>query len=182
MKTFMKITAVIASVLSFIGCSAVKPQVLDGDNSVYKDSEYRTEFANVLDFDSCEGTPLFAVAFLGYGEDRWETGKEYIENTFSSLDEELTTQVGLFRFEGDEWYLVVPRYREYVDITNVDTGEKQTMYQGMPFLVRCNVSDLYSNIEISTDINGGHSFSPQMGGDGKLVTSEDIYDITDYNR
>lgn len=181
MKLFVKITAVIASVLSLIGCNAVEPQVLDGDGSVYNDADYRTDFANVLDFDSCEGTPYFAVVFLGYGEDRWETGKEYIERVFASLGDELITQVGLFRFEGDEWYLVIPRYKEYVDITDLETGEKQTMYQGMPFLVRCNVSDLHPNIEISTDVHGGHSFSPQMGGDGRLVAAESVWDITDYD-
>ena len=40
---------------------------------------------------------------------------------------------------------------------------------------------LHSNIEISTELNlSGHKFSPQIGGDGKLIKNPDVWDITDY--
>ena len=86
-----------------------------------------------------------------------------------------------FDFEGDEWYLIVPRYKDYVNLTNLETGKKHTIYQGEAFTVKCNLSDLHSNIEISTELNlSGHKFSPQIGGDGKLVQNPDVWDITDY--
>ena len=180
-KSIMKLTAIIALIASLFGCGVDKPQIADGPGMVYKDSEYRTQYANVFDFDSCEGTPYFAVAFLGYGEDRQDFRNTYIAGIFESLGNTAIKQVAHFDFEGDEWYLIVPRYKDYVTLTNLETGKKHTIYQGEAFTVKCNLSDLHSNIEISTDDSGGHKFSPQIGGDGRLVTSEDVWDITDYS-
>ena len=71
---------------------------------------------------------------------------------------------------------------EDVKIKNLDTGEVHTIYNGDAFTVKCNLSDLYSNIEISTEIAmGAHKFNPQIGGDGKLVSNPDVWDITDYS-
>ena len=47
--------------------------------------------------------------------------------------------------------------------------------------MKCNLSDLHPNIEITTEHNyGGYKFSPQMSGDGRLATNTDVHDITDY--
>ena len=105
---------------------------------------------------------------------------EHIKSIFATLDGSVIEQVGHFDYEGDEWYLVVPRYKEYVNIVNLETNEKHTIYHGEAFTIKCNLSDLYSNIEISTDIHGGHKFSPQLGGEGRVVISDDVWDITDY--
>ena len=76
----------------------------------------------------------------------------------------------------------MPRYKEDVDITNLDTGEVHTIYNGEAFTVKCNLSDLHPNLEISTEQGlSGHKFSPQIGGDGRLVTNADVHDITDYS-
>ena len=177
----MKLTTIIALITSLFGCSSPKPQVLDKTGMVYKDSDYRSIYANVFDFDNYDGQPVFAVAFLGYGEDRRGFRDTYVAGIFESLGDFAIEQVAHFDFEGDEWYLIVPRYKDYVTLTNLETGEKHTIYHGEAFTVKCNLSDLHSNIEISTDDSGGHKFSPQVGGDGRLVTSEDVWDITDYS-
>lgn len=179
-KSIMKLTAIIALITSLFGCSSPKPQVLDKTGMVYKDSDYRSIYANVFDFDNYDGQPMFAVAFLGYG-DRMEFRHKYIEGIFTDLDDSAIEQIGHIDYEGDEWYLIVPRYKEDVDITNLDTGEVHTIYNGEAFTVKCNLSDLHPNIEISTELNlSGHKFSPQIGGDGKLVQNPDVWDITDY--
>ena len=163
------------------GCVPEKPQVLDKTGFVYNDSNYRSDYANVFDFDNCDGQPMFAVAFLGYG-DRMDFRNTYIEGIFKDLGDVAIEQIGHIDYEGDEWYLIVPRYKEDVDITNLDTGEVHTIYNGEAFTVKCNLSDLHSNIEISTELNlSGHKFSPQIGGDGKLVQNPDVWDITDYS-
>ena len=180
-KSIMKLTAIISLIASLFGCSSPKPQVLDKTGMVYKDSEYRTQYANVFEFDNFEGHPYFAVAFLGYGEDRQDFRNTYVAGIFESLGNTAIEQVAHFDFEGDEWYLIVPRYKDYVTLTNLETGEKHTIYQGEAFTVKCNLSDLHSNIEISTEDSEKHKFSPQIGGDGRLVTSEDVWDITDYS-
>lgn len=179
-KNGMKITVILAILAVLFGCVAKKPYVPDKTGMVYKDAENQTIYANTLDFDACEGNSLFAVAFLGYG-DRMDFRHTYVEERFASLGDAAVSQVEHVAYEGDEWYLIVPRYKEYVDITNFATGEKYTIYNGEAFTVKCNLSDLHSNIEISTDIHGGHKFSPQMGGDGKLVANNAIWDITDYS-
>ena len=172
------LVAVIATALS--GCLPQKPSVLDGPGMVYIDSDYRTEYANVFDFDSYDGQPVFAVAFLGYG-DRMDFRNTYIEGIFSDLENFTSEKIEHIDYEGDEWYLIVPRYKEDVDITNLDTGEVHTIYNGEAFTLKCNLSDLHPNIEIGTEMNlSGHKFSPQVGGDGKLVENPDFHDITDY--
>ncbi len=174
----MKLMAVIALIASLLGC---KPELVDGPGMVYVDSDYRTVYANVFDFDSLDTHPMFAVAFLGYG-DRMEARNTYVKGIFQDLEEEAIESIKHFDYEGDEWYLVVPRYKEDVDITNLTTEEVHTIYNGDAFTIKCNLSDLYSNIEISTEQNlSGHKFSPQMGGDGKLVKNPDVWDITDYS-
>lgn len=179
-KIIIKFAGIITIIASLFGCSQEKPQVLDGPGMEYKDSDYRSMYANVFDFDNYDGQPMFAVAFLGYG-DRMEFRHTYIEGIFADLDDFAIEQIGHIDYEGDEWYLIVPRYKEDVVITNLDTGEVHTIYNGEAFTVKCNLSDLYSNIEISTELNlSGHKFSPQIGGDGKLIKNPDVWDITDY--
>ncbi len=205
-KNIIKLIVIITIIASLFGCSAKnetqvidkpqvsdeqqvsnepqisdEPQVVDDSDVVDKDSDDRTWYANVFDFDSLDTQPMFAVAFLGYG-DIMDARNTYVEETFKDLGDFAIEQVGHIDYEGDEWYLIVPRYKEDVDITNLDTGEVHTIYNGEAFTVKCNLSDLYSNIEISTELNlSGHKFSPQIGGDGKLVPNPDVWDITDYN-
>ena len=180
LKNIVKLMAIITMISSLFGCATEKSQPLDKTGMVYKDADYRSIYANVFDFDNYDGQPMFAVAFLGYG-DRMEFRHTYIEGIFADLDDFAIEQIGHIDYEGDEWYLIVPRYKEDVDITNLDTGEVHTIYNGEAFTVKCNLSDLHSNIEISTELNlSGHKFSPQIGGDGKLIKNPDVWDITDY--
>jgi len=173
-----KITAILSAIAILFGCSPSKPQIDDGPGMEYHDSDYRTEYANVLDFESWDGV-YFAVAFLGYG-DKMDFRNTYVKDIFTSLPQEAIDNIKHFDFEGDEWYLIVPRYKEYVEVTNTETNEKHTVYQGEAFTVKCNLSDLHPNVVISTDFRGEHNFSPAMDGSGKLIANDDVYDITDY--
>lgn len=176
----MKFTVIVVALAALFGCTSIKPQVDDGAGMAYHDADYRSEYANVFDFDSYEGNPYFAAAFLGYG-DIMDFRNTYVKSIFKGLAEETTEKIQHFDFEGDECYLIVPRYKERVDITDTDGNIIQTLYQGEAFTVKCNVSDLYSNIEICTESGfGAYKFSPQIGGDGRLVTDTDVCDITDY--
>jgi len=176
----MKIFAYLAIIATLFGGIIKKPQPDDGPGMEYKDEDYRTQYANVLDFDSYDGQPVFAVAFLGYG-DRMDFRHEYVEKTFAQLGDHAIEQVGHIEYEGDEWYLIVPRYTEDVIITELATGKEHTVHNGEAFTVKCNLSDIHSNITVSTEYGySGHIFSPQVGGDGKLIENPDVMDITDY--
>ena len=176
----MKITAIICLLASLFGCNVQNPVVDDGPGMAYHDADHRTEYANVFEFDNFEGQPYFAVAFLGYG-DRMDFRNTYVKGIFEALPEEKTEEISHIDYEGDEWYLVVPRYKEDVYITDIDSGEVRTISGGDAFTVKCNLSDIHPNIEISTEMNfGAYKFSPQIGGDGRVVTNTDVHDITDY--
>lgn len=180
MKCITILAAVLIPLVFLFGCVVKKPQVLDGPDMEYKDKNFRNDYANVFDFDNYDGSPVFAVAFLGYG-DRMEFRNTYVEGVFASLGDDAIKRVEHINYEGDEWYLIVPRYHEDVTIRNLDTEEEHTIYNGQAFTVRCNLSDLHPNLEISTELQlSGHIFSPQIGGDGKLVPNPDVWDVTDY--
>lgn len=177
LAVIISVIVAVAVITFFSGCAPLKPQPDDGPGMIYSDADYRTEYANVFDFDSIEGKPYFAAAFLGYG-DRMDFRNAYIKEVFESLPEETVGQIPHFDFEGDEWYLIVPRYKDCVDIMSLDSEETQSVYQGEAFTVRCNLSDLHSNIEIMTeDGYGVHKFSPQTDGEGKLIVSDTVCDI-----
>lgn len=178
-KRIVSIAAILAIISNLFGCGE-KPQILDGPGMAYHDADYRTEYANVFDFDNYEGQPYFTVAFLGYG-DRTDFRNEYVKGVFESLDSKAIENIQHIAYEGDEWYLIVPRYKNPVYIKDLSTDAEYTIYQGEAFTVNCNLSDLHSNIEIYTEDGfGAYKFSPQMGGDGRLVTNTDVHDITDY--
>ena len=179
-KKIMIMTGILTFVANLFGCS-LKPQVQDGPGMEYVDSDYRTEYANELDFDSLKGNPYFAVSFLGYGEEGKASRDAYVKEIFKNLSEESVEKVAHFDYEGDEWYLIIPRYRGAVTIAPLETGETEHVYTGEAFTIKCNLSDLHSNVEISIDSHGGQTFRPKLDGTGKLVTSEVIWDITDYN-
>ena len=54
----MNIPAIIMLLISLAGCICQEPTVSDGPGMAYKDADYRTEYANVLDFDSVSQLPF----------------------------------------------------------------------------------------------------------------------------
>lgn len=174
------ILAVVVAVAGIVMFAAKRMHKLDGPDMVYRDSDYRSEYANLLDFDSYDGHPYFAAAFLGYGGTN-EERKTQVMDFFVSLGAAEYDKIEHFDFEGDEWYLVIPRYRDEVVITDLETGEEHIVYNGTAFTVRCNMSDLHSNIEISTSSGlDAHSFSPGLDGKGELSKNNDVWDVTLY--
>jgi len=176
----MRIMALIALLLSLFGCTKNKVQKLDGDGSVYRDEDYRTVYANVLDFKSSGADKYWAVAFLGYGDEGKENRELYIESLFSELSNEAKENIKHYDFEGDEWYLVVPRYKDINDIVPLyENGASEVVAGGEAFTVKCNFSHSRPNLKISIDSFGGKEFSPSLDGQGRLC-SENVIDITKY--
>lgn len=105
-------------------------QILDGPGMEYVDSEHRTEYANTLPFDEIVGYPYWTVAFLDNGEIGEANREIYIDKLFSGLSEESLEKIEHFDFEGDEWYLIIPRYRDKYDIVALyeETKDKNIMY------------------------------------------------------
>ena len=84
---------------------------------------------------------------------------------------------------GHEFYLIIPRDSEaHVVVTEVDAvngterGRILSTYNGAPILLRCNVSEVASDVKIQiTDNSGEHpAFSPYLSGmDGSPMTDCD---------
>ena len=85
--------------------------------------------------------------------------------------------------DGGELYLIIPRDSEaHVVITacdpvgNKEYGRIYSSYNGAPILLRCNQSEIASNVRIQiTDNSGEHpAFSPYLSGkDGSPLTDSD---------
>lgn len=165
-----------------------KIEILDGPGMVYVDSEHRTDYANQLPFTD-EDRYMWAIAFLGRGEAGEHNGQYYIDRYFSSLSEEARSAIRHFDFGGDEWYLIVPRYWEYNEITRLDDAgnemaeHSERVQNGEPFIIRCNPQVGSSNIKISLSIYGGYTLSPRIDPEtGRLAADENVLDITEYDR
>lgn len=84
---------------------------------------------------------------------------------------------------GTELYLIIPkdneaqvRVAEYDFVADKETGDVFSSYMGAPFLLKCNYSDIGSDVRIYvTDNSGQHpAFSPYLSGeDGKPRTDSD---------
>ncbi|MDO5311357.1 MAG: hypothetical protein Q4E94_05570, partial [Clostridia bacterium] len=101
---------------------------------------------NTLPFDEIEGYPYWAVVFLGKGNEGEANREYYIEKLFSALPKESLDKIKHYDFEGDEWYLVIPRYGDRNDIISLygDEKEKYINY-GEAFTVKCgrNIKIVY---------------------------------------
>lgn len=114
------------------------------------------------DFDDND---LYAIKYLGYDIDI----EDYSEHEFYS-------------FEGDEYYLIIPRYDDmYLEIYLLDAVDgsselKHTSENAGSFIVKGNISDIYSNFEIklfSSD-DKSSTFSPFISlKDGSLTASDE---------
>lgn len=103
----------------------------------------------------------------------------------SRLLERYSKSYGLENLEtvqtkGDEWYIVIPRHsKATVKVNAVEIDENCNLHKSMllaerdgrPFLLRCNVSDLYCNVAISIEGKDGKplvDYSPMISlKDGK---------------
>lgn len=176
-KRILIIMGVFSFIASLFGCGHKgDPHILDGPGMVYVDSDYRSVYANALvfDWDGAEGYPMFAVAYLGKGEDASENRDTYLHKVFPSLSDEELAKIKHFDFGGDEWYLIVPRY-DYGDVVNTDTGEKTTLYEGEAFTTNCK-----GNLMVEDYNHGGHKYVPMLDENGVLLVSEAAVDISDF--
>lgn len=133
----MKFIAIITAVASLFGCTKPGPHILDGPGMMYIDSEYRNQYANCLPFAEIQGAPYFAIAYLGNGETGRTNKDIYTKKLFESLGEDKINSIPCFEFDGDDWFLVVPRYKD--EVTLIKDGEEveNNIYE-TALIVKCN--------------------------------------------
>lgn len=121
---------------------------------------------------------LYAVAYLGYIT--IEDMGYYLENF---LDEEELTN---YYFSGDEFYLIIPRYENMEvhlyrnDLATMGKTLEQECEAGKPFIVQCNVSDIFPDVTVELTYNGEKvEFSPYISlKDGSVQVGERGLNIT----
>ena len=170
----MKFMALLAILASVSGCGKIDPYILDGPGMVYVDSEYRTEYANCLPFGDISGPPYLAIAYLGNGDEGKANKDKYAEKIFESLDKEKISQIKTYEYEGNDWFLVIPKYRSVADLKKGDETISQPASMGEAFVVKCS-----QDIAVNTFENVDISFLLSADESGKLKdTDENIWDIT----
>lgn len=129
---------------------------------------------------------ILAVAFLGYSTDNIN----YNEYLFNYFDENEIENTKYYNIEGDENYLIIPRYSqlpikiyEYI-LTDTGFGLGEPIYEisnQKHFAIKCNVSDLFSNIVIEVDYgNDKYQFSPRISlENGSMIKLNAILDISE---
>ena len=58
-----------------------------------------------------------------------------------------------------------------------DAENSLQFYDGTPFVLKCG-----ADVKICTSFHGGHEFTPQTDENGKLICTEDVWDITEYKQ
>lgn len=174
----MKIIAIFAILAALFGCGNNDPYndpyILDGPGMEYVDSDYRTDYANCLPYDDVEGLPYMAIAYLGSGADGEANRDAYITKIFENLDDNKINQIKTYEYAGNDWFLVIPRYRSLVHLEKGDEDALLVAQSGEAFVVRCD-QDIVVNIFEVTDIY----FKLAVDENGKLKDAdENVWDIT----
>lgn len=170
----MKKSSFIITILLFISIVILYISITNS-----KDININTNYKNI----NFKDNQLLAVAYL---KDISEITSTYnnIVNNVNVIDYEDN------ELDGEELYLIIPRYEMdiniYTAILDENTAklikDKLLKQTDKPFVIKCNVSDIMSNIIIEFNYkNNSYEYSPSLSlKDGKLNSNDRILDITKY--
>lgn len=125
-----------------------------------------------------ENNQLYAVAYLGYGVKEY---MDYYRENYLDEDEVLN-----YYFSGAEYYLIIPRYENMEvrlyrnDLATMGKTLEQECENGKPFIVQCNISDIFPDVTVELNYNGETvEFSPYISlKDGSVQVGERGLNIT----
>lgn len=147
--------------LALVGCNNAYKKALNKDNNI--------SFAE---------KQLYAVAYLGY---------EKIEDLAFYEEKYLNDEiVPIHYFSEGEYYLIIPRYdtmKVCLYRNDLETMNTKLVYENescKPFIIQCNISDIFSDVTISLEYQGEIvEFSPYISlMDGSVVVGERGINIT----
>lgn len=124
------------------------------------------------------GDQFYAAAYLGFEEmgDLSYYTERYLDNG----------DLPIHYFSPGEYYLIIPRYPDMalsLYQNDIQTGQSTLVYEdpaGGPFLIQCNISDIFSDVTIELTWQGESvSFSPYISlKDGSVQVGERGLDLT----
>ncbi len=163
MKKILIATLTMMLMISFTACSQM---------------EAKEDKSSKIDFKDKQ---LYAVAYLGYGDDDCLNNMDHYVTEYG-LEEDIPVH---YFSEGD-YYLIIPRYEEMnmkLYENDIETFETTLCYEEEkvgPFVVQCNISDIFTDVTISLTYQEEEvSFSPYISSkDGSVVVGEFGENIT----
>ncbi len=193
-------------ICSLCGCSASpekSPSIpgggtIPGGNTAKDPDDKNTEeaaFAELQKKISQSGSAV-AVAFIGYVDSESSEAdlRAYVAGSETGKEYPSLSSAPLYMAEGQELYAIIPPHDkgtiivypsmmtedgEYADDRNnpLHVGEP-----GEPLLLRCNLSEIYSNVLIvATDGGGAMDFRPSLSMEnGHLQEIAGVYDFSTY--
>lgn len=162
-----KITAIITVVLSvaLLAMSIVLYHI-------NKESEY------ALGISFSDDSKLLGLIYIGGSEDSYDY--TIVDKYYTKAEQEgfITAELG-----GEELYLVIPRYNSETYLNklemteNGETKKELYMMSMPPFFVKCNVSDIFANAEITFNYKGKeYIYIPYISlKDGSVVVEDFVY-------
>ena len=162
-----KVTAIITIILSVVLIATVL---------VLYHINMESEYSYAIDFKNDE--QLLGLIYLGGAEVNYDYS--IVDKYYTKEEQE---QFVLAELGGEELYLVIPRYETKTYLNKLEMGEngetiKQNHMMSMPpFFVKCNMSDIFSNAEISFNYKGKeYIYSPYISlKDGSVVVEDFVY-------
>lgn len=140
------------------------------------------------------------IAFLGYVEE--VSTQEDLENFVKEISSDYSeysflTECPVIEHEGQELYAIVAADEDYsLKVFESEVSEDgkykddmdDVLYDGKlgnSIILKCNQSEIYSNVLVSVDIpdRESYQFRPQVSlKDGRVVLEDGCYDFTEYDK
>ena len=171
---------------------------IPGDNKIADDDKAEAEASelSILQKQIGQNSCGAGVALLGYVDSELSMTdlSIYLEANAFIENYPFLSDAAYFMTEGQELYAIVPPndkgritvYASEITEEGEYIDEKSTpLFQGKPgevLVLRCNFSEIYSNVLISvTDGGGAMEFRPSISlKDGHLTELDGVYDFTVY--
>ena len=202
-KTALLVCAVILLVCSLCGCVNLPGKnpggdTIPGGNTAKDPDDKNTEEAAfaALQKKIAQSGSAVAVAFIGYVDSESSEAdlRTYVAGSETGKEYPSLSSAPLYMAEGQELYAIIPpndkgtiivypsmitEDGEYADDKSnpLHVGEP-----GEPLLLRCNLSEIYSNVLIAaTDGGGAMDFRPSLSMEnGHLQEIAGVYDFSTY--
>ncbi len=149
--------------------------------------------AELKNLQNSFGEKILGAAFLGYIDTDEENGlKGFVEKNACCTKYPFLLNAHTVDFDGNEVFAFVPKSSGYsISITKAKLNENgdyenlsgDVLYEGSKgeaVILKCNESDIYSNVTVTVKGEGGFSFQPSVSlKDGKL-SKGDYHDFSCY--
>lgn len=191
------IIAVLLLVLTMIlsvGCDIDSPEPQNSDNTgdvtSVESQEAGDKVSDMFSLTGCNNdTDVSAIKYIGYSID-----ENNLKDTLNDVVPDFADyydDIKYCRFEGDETYLLIPKYENSViTICSVDIdGNKINEYADFSETAKavvftCNLSDIIANVEVTVDYTdengekGSISFNPSISlMDGAICDFEKVFEF-----